>query len=121
PARDAPHVQGSDRAGAGTLLRPASGGLVLPRRVAGVAGGGGGRAGAHVPGGAAAEDHGDLQAPDAEGQGAVPWARRPRVLAACAGAEHGDGGGRRPPGPSRVLCDGSVRGEEERQAAAVAL
>ncbi len=51
------------------------GDLVLPRRLAGVVGGGSGRAGADVRGGAAAQDPGDLQAPEPEGPGAIPRRR----------------------------------------------
>src|SRR5688572_26746528 len=61
--------------------------MALPRRVAGVVGDRGGRAGADVRGGAAPQDPGDLQAPVAKGQGALPGPGRARVLAARRGPE----------------------------------
>ena len=72
-ARHAPDVQGGDRPGAGGERGrgdAATGGVALPRRVAGVAGDGGDLAGPAVPGRAAPQDPGDLQAPVPEGHGA---------------------------------------------------
>ena len=77
--RHAPDVQGGDRSGAGRDrgYRPAAArGLALSRRLAGVAGHRGDLARAAVPGGAAAQDPGDLQAPVTEGHRALPGAGR---------------------------------------------
>jgi LmbE family N-acetylglucosaminyl deacetylase len=68
-------------------------------------------AGSAVTGRAAAQDQGDLQAPVAEGLGALPRTRRARVLAAGRVPQQGDGGHPRPAGPGRVLRDGGVRCE----------
>ena len=67
-------------------------GLAVSRRVAGVADHRGDVARAAVAGGAAPQDPGDLQAPVAEGLGALPRAGRSRVLAARRGAQQGHGG-----------------------------
>src|SRR5207249_2712833 len=81
----------------------------LPPGVAGVAPYGGERPGAALPGRIAGQGVRDLQAPVAEGHGAVPGrARRPRVLAAGRSAQPGDRGARRPAGPARVFRDGGL-------------
>ena len=72
PARHPPDVQGGDRPCPGGDERHAARDVALSRGLAGVAGHRGHLAGADEPGGVAAQDPGDLQAPEPEGLGALP-------------------------------------------------
>src|SRR5688500_20218563 len=72
-------------------------------------------AGTALPGGAEAQDPGDLQASVAKGLRAISRrARRARVLAARRIAQQGDGRDARQARARRVFRDGSVRSEERR-------
>src|SRR5207249_5980195 len=109
PARHPSDVPGGGRGRAGPVRCGAARGLAVPRRVAGVAAHRSRRAGAAVPGRAAAQDPRDLQASVPERHGALPRReRRARVLAARRGPEPGDRRAGRPARAARVLRDGSL-------------